>query len=152
MSEKSDVAKELERMKAENEALQKEKAEAEARIREIEEAAKARTAELEAMVSMQEEKIFRQIAQQKKARIVIPSGRSEHERCPVPIGLNGREFLIERDREVDVPVGVLNVLNLAQARIARTSGDGPETVTSFHNAPRYPYRLVGYIDPRAIIL
>lgn len=100
-----------------------------------------------ANVAQQEAMIFRQIARQRKARIVIPSGRDAHERCPVPVGLNGREFLIERDKEVDVPLGVLEVLNLAQASIAQTSGSDANLNTTFHKAPRFPYRLLGYVNP-----
>lgn len=100
----------------------------------------------ESRISAQEALIVRQINQQRKARIVIPSGRDANERGPVPIGLNGREFLIVRDREVDVPVGVLEVLNLATAMVVQNNGD-METGITFHKAPRFPYRLIGYIDP-----
>lgn len=101
---------------------------------------------IEAQVAKQEEQIIRQISQQRKARIVIPSGRDAHERCAVPVGLNGREFLINRDTEVDVPVGVLEVLNLATANVAQSNGD-PEKPITFQKVPRFPYRLIGYVDP-----
>lgn len=103
-------------------------------------------ASLDAQVAKQEEQIIRQISQQRKARIVIPSGRDAHERCAVPVGLNGREFLIARDKEVDVPVGVLEVLNLATANVVQSNGDA-ENAISFHKVPRFPYRLLGYVNP-----
>lgn len=101
---------------------------------------------LDAQVAKQEEQIIRQISQQRKARIVIPSGRDAHERCAVPVGLNGREFLINRDTEVDIPVGVLEVLNLATANVAQSNGD-PDKPITFHKVPRFPYRLLGFVNP-----
>lgn len=145
--QKDDLKEELEKLKAQNEALRKERDEAKARAEEAEKEARAKSDELEAQVARQEALIIKQISQQRKAKIVIPSGRSAHERCPVPVGLNGREFLITRDKEVDVPVGVLEVLNLAQASIARSGGKDERASVVFEKAPRFPYRLVGYIDP-----
>lgn len=145
---KVDVAKELEKLKAENAALQQERNEALAKAAQLEAVAKEKSAQLEEQVARQEERIARQIAQQRKVRIVIPSGRDAHERCPVPVGLNGREFLIERDKEVDVPQGVLDVLNLAVATVAHIRGDGDFVNTDFHKAPRFPVRVIGYVDPK----
>lgn len=132
---------ELSRLKAENEALAKERDEA---LKKAEE----RAALLESQVSEQEERIKRQLASQRKARIIIASGRESHERCPVPVGVNGREFLIERDKEVDVPEGVLNVLNLAVANVGARKDGGEHPRTEFHKARRFAYTLLGFVNPQ----
>ena len=67
-----------------------------------------------------------QLRGQRKVRIVIPSGRGEHEKCPVTIGVNGQSYLIERDKEVEVPDPVTR-----------------ERTMSFVPVPRFPYRRIG---------
>ena len=54
-------------------------------------------------VQKSEAQAVAQLRQQRRMRIVIPSGRGEHEKCPVTIGVNGQSYLIERDKEVEVP-------------------------------------------------
>lgn len=149
------IRKEPDKLKAEKQAPEKERKELErerdealARAGAAEDAVREKSAGLDAQAAKQEEMIIRQIASQRKVRIVIPSGRDPHERCPVPVGLNGREFLIERDREADVPEGVLNVLELAVANVARTVDEGNFANTTFHRAPRYPLRVIGYLNDR----
>lgn len=148
MDNKENLQEALEALKAEKDALEKERNEALARAHAAEEAAREKSAELDAQVARQEAMIIRQIASQRKVRIVIPSGRNAHERCPVPVGLNGREFLIERDKEVDVPEGVLHVLELAVANVAQTVDEGNFANTTFHKAPRYPFRVIGHVNSK----
>ena len=68
-----------------------EKAEADAEAAEREKA--AINANADAEVARQEAQNKKLLAAQRKVRIVIPSGRGLHERCPVPVGVNGREYL-----------------------------------------------------------
>lgn len=147
MSEAKTDSKELEQLRAQNEAMQKELEQA----RQEAEQAKARIREqselLDRQVSRQEELVKRQLNAQRKVRIIIASGRDPHERCPVPVGVNGREYLIERDKQVDVPEGVLNVLALANAHVAETSS-GQQVNTEFHQAPRFSYTVLGYVDSK----
>ena len=98
-------------------------------------------------VSQQEALIAKQLRKQRKVRIVIQSGRTDHERSPVPVAVNGHEYLIERDKEVDVPEGVVNVLKLANEQVAQTT-DGAQVNTTFHTAARFAYRVLGHIDPK----
>lgn len=58
------------------------------------------------------------------------------------IGLNGKGFLLRAGEPVDVPQGVLNVLEDA---IMSTPVMDPSTqqVTGYRNRMRYPFRIVG---------
>lgn len=128
------------------------KAEREARAaREEAEAAEKKLKEqsdaVDAEVSRQEETILRQLHSQRKVRIIIASGKEPQDRCPVPVAVNGREYLIVRDKEVDVPQGVLNVLDLAVAQVAEDTEEGGMIKTVFRPAQRYSYRVLGYVDP-----
>lgn len=111
------------------------------------EKAREQSERLDAQVARQEEAIARQLGQQRKVRIVVASGKGSHERSPVPLAVNGREFLIKRDTPVDVPLGVLNVLDLCQANVAESSDNGIQVNTEFHKTLRFAYRVIGYIDP-----
>lgn len=154
-AESADALKaELERLKAENAAAVAlaRKAEAEARAaREEKEAAEAKLKEqsdaLDAEVSRQEEAIRRQLRSQRKVRIIIASGKDPQDRCPVPVAVNGREYLIVRDKEVDVPQGVLDVLDLAVEQVAEVVDEGGQNRTVFRPAQRFSYRVLGHIDP-----
>lgn len=150
----NDARNEIERLKAEKTALEKELENARKEAEEAREAATAaqafaseQSAKLDAQVSRQEEAIRRQLGRQRKARIIIASGRDPHERSPVPVAVNGREFLIVRDTPVDVPEGVLNVLDLAVANVAETRDMGQQANTEFHHALRFSYRVLGYVNP-----
>ena len=161
-TESADALKaELERLKAENAAAKEEaeaartlarKAEAEARAaKEEKEAAEAKLKEqsdaLDAEVSRQEEAIRRQLRSQRKVRIVIASGKDPQDRCPVTVGVNGREYLIVRDKPVDVPQGVLDVLDLAVEQVPEEVDEGGQIRIIFQPAQRFSYRVLGHIDP-----
>lgn len=122
-----------------------EKAEADAEAAEREKA--AINANADAEVARQEAQNKNLLAAQRKVRIVIPSGRGLHERCPVPVGVNGREYLIVRDKEVDVPQAVVSVLNDAVESVHVTIGEGEMKRTEFQNAQRIAYTIKGYVDP-----
>ena len=132
-------AAELERLRreraeqaAELERLKKEKAEAEAAAKRAEEEFKALSETIDADVARAERDNILQLHAQRKVRILIPSGRSPHERAPVTVGINGREFLIVRDRDVAVASEV----------------NGQQTV-AWEEAPRIPFQILGYVEPPA---
>lgn len=105
-------------------------------------------AKADAEAAMQEAMITRQINEQRRVRIVIPSGRDPSERAPVPVAVNGREFLIVRDKEVDVPQAVLNVLDLAKEQQVDTQDVNGQAHVTFREASRFPYQVKGYVDPK----
>ncbi|WP_165072821.1 MULTISPECIES: hypothetical protein [unclassified Desulfovibrio] len=154
-AESADALKaEVERLKAEAHAA-KEEAEAARTLaraaREEKEAAEAKLKEqsdaLDAEVSRQEEAIQRQLRSQRKVRIIIASGKDPQDCCPVPVAVNGREYLIVRDKEVDVPQGVLDVLDLAVEQVAEAVDEAGQNRTVFRPAQRFSYRVLGHIDP-----
>lgn len=101
-------------------------------------------AEEEAALLRQEMLNAEALRRQRKVRILIPSGRDPHEQCPVPVGVNGRSYLIERDKEVPVPESVLHVLNLAVEMVPVVSEDGGYRVVGFRHTPRVPVQVLGY--------
>ena len=80
-----------------------------------------------------------QLRHQRKVRILIPSGRGEHEKCPVTLGVNGQSYLIERDKEV------VHALELAVEKQPLVNVDPVtrERTMSFVPVPRFPYRRIG---------
>ena len=108
---------------------------------------KALSDAIDAEVTRTERANVRQLHDQRKVRIVIPSGRSKHDRMPVILGVNGREYLIVRDREIAVPEGVVNVLNLAREKVAVTSEVNGQQVVEWEEAQRIPFQILGYVEP-----
>lgn len=155
------LAAEVERLKAEAEAARNEAAKAkadadaakaEARAAEeekarAEEELQATLKNVDREVSRQEAAIKRQLQSQRKVRIVINSGKEPKDRCPVPVACNGREYLIVRDKPVDVPQGVLNVLDLAIEQVPTVMEEGGQSRTIFEPAQRFAYRVLGRVDP-----
>lgn len=143
----SDMQAELKRLRAE---VRKAEAEAQA-AKDEKEALEARLKEqsdaIDTEVSRQEESIRRQLRSQRKVRIVIASGKDPQDRCPVPVAVNGREYLIVRDKPVDVPQGVLDVLDLAVEQVAEVVDEGGQNRTVFQPAQRFSYRVLGHVDP-----
>ena len=140
----------FEALKAELAKAKAEAAEATARAEKAEADAKAAaeaSAATDAEVARQEAQNKRLLSEQRKVRIVIPSGRDIHERCPVPVAVNGREYLIVRDKEVDVPQSVINVLNDAVESVPVEDGDGPIKRVVFKQAQRFAYSIKGYVNP-----
>lgn len=94
-----------------------------------------------------EREIIAQLKRQRKVKLVIASGAESHERSPVPVAVNGREYLIERDKEVLVPEAVANVLALARKQVCERVDDGRGTPRMvFREAPRFSYQILGYAD------
>lgn len=132
--------KEAEAARAEARAAAEEKAR-------IEKELQAKSAAIDAEVSRQEEVIRHQLKTQRKVRIIIASGKDSQERCPVPVAVNGREYLIERDKAVDVPQGVLDVLDLSVEQVPTVLEEGGQSRTVFQPAQRFAYRVLGRVDP-----
>lgn len=86
----------------------------------------------------------------KAAKVAAPKERvriilEENENIPPTglfVGLNGRGFLLTAGEEIDVPIGVKEILD--NARMLRPVQD-PQTqqVVGYREQMRYPYRLVG---------
>lgn len=105
-------------------------------------------AQTESEVNMQERILKSQLAQQKKVRILIASGQSQAEQCPVTLGLNGTEYLILRDVPVDVPEGLLNVLQdckVSSAFVEQIENGQKRTV--FKDVPRFSFQVLGHVNP-----
>lgn len=144
----ADTAKaEAKTAKAEAKAASEEKARIEEEKARIEEEMQAKSEAIDAEVSRQEETIRRQLKAQRKVRITIASGKDPKDRCPVPVAVNGREYLIERDKTVDVPQGVLDVLDLAVEQVPTVIDEGGQSRTVFQPAQRFSYRVLGRVDP-----
>lgn len=70
-----------------------------------------------------------------KVRIIIEE--SETDELPVPVGLNGVIYAIQRGKEVSVPQGVVDILNHAVMKKYN-----PKTM-EHRSVLRYPFRIVG---------
>lgn len=70
-------------------------------------------------------------------RIRIKIFEDKFDKQPVPVGVNGIQFLIKRGLEVEVPAAVVNVLNDAV-----TTTYDPETMEAFHTHT-YPFQILG---------
>jgi hypothetical protein len=83
-----------------------------------------------------------ELKKQKKHRIMIPS--TEKDKDPVQVGINGYVYNIPRDTEVEVPAGVLEVLENAVMKSytvrKREVGEGNELVGQ--DVRRFPYQSV----------
>lgn len=70
-------------------------------------------------------------------RIKIKIFEDKTDKQPVPVGINGIQFLIKRGVEVEVPPAVVNILNDA----VTTSYD-PETMEEIHTHT-FPFTILG---------
>lgn len=61
------------------------------------------------------------------------------------IGANGRDFLIERGKDVVVPKAVLNILDAAILGVAEVDPVDP-TKTIVVERKRFPYTVVGVVE------
>jgi hypothetical protein len=72
----------------------------------------------------------------KEERITIICAESEMDKRPVVVGVNGRNFVMQRGKPVSVPLSVIEVLNHA----TKTVWD--DKMTEYSKVPRYPYQVV----------
>lgn len=61
------------------------------------------------------------------------------------VGINGRSFMIRPGEEVDVPPGVLEILDNAVMSVPTVNATTRQ-VTGYRNKLRYPYRRVAKAD------
>ncbi|MDR1685219.1 MAG: hypothetical protein LBR82_02055 [Desulfovibrio sp.] len=92
----------------------------------------------------QEQEIAQLLKGQRKVKIMIQSGRTPSEQCPVALAVNGREFLIKRDVEVEVPEAVVNVLRLAveQQPIVDIQPSTGEKNIGYKSVARFPFHIL----------
>ncbi len=83
------------------------------------------------------------LAKQKKHKIMIPS--TERDKGAVPVGINGYVYNIPRDKEVEVPEAVLEVLKNASYTVytqkKREEGEGNELVGT--EVRRFAFQSMG---------
>lgn len=75
-------------------------------------------------------------ADETESRITIIINENERDKQPVPVGVNGKTYLIQRGKKVAVPPAVIEVLNHAEKEV--WSSDMDES----HKVLRYPYQVV----------
>lgn len=74
-----------------------------------------------------------------RTKIVIPSQPGKTGSDDVFVHVNGRDYLIKRDAEVEVPVDVLGALDDALATEYLTDDGG--RITGERHVPRFPYQV-----------
>lgn len=82
----------------------------------------------------------RQLRQQEKVTIRIPSTEGVDGKNPVFVGVNGVSFLIQRDMDTKVPISIVHALNDAQQTRYTQEKDGTMTPRKVHT---YPFSRVG---------
>ncbi|MFI3270825.1 MAG: hypothetical protein R3Y11_01805 [Pseudomonadota bacterium] len=115
---------------------------------------KASPADDEATIKAVEKTAVKQLHAQGKLRIIINSGAGSHEAAPVRVGVNGREYVIKRDVEVDVPKGVVNVLRRAKEKVG-TMVDNAQTGRrhmEFRDKNRFSFQILGPVDNNGNLL
>lgn len=80
------------------------------------------------------------VAQRKMVTIRIPNQESIGGKEPVPVGVNGKVYLIKRDTDVPVPVEVVHVLKNAN-RVVFDKGPNGEPINPTF-VPTYPFSIV----------
>lgn len=69
-------------------------------------------------------------------RVTIICAESEIDKRPVVVGINGRNYVMQRGKPVSVPLSVIEVLNHATRKVWNDKMD------DFSTVPRYPYQVV----------
>ncbi|MCA9367296.1 hypothetical protein KC887_03490 [Candidatus Kaiserbacteria bacterium] len=69
-------------------------------------------------------------------RVTIIVNKSETDKQPVVVGVNGKNYVMKRGEPVSVPLAVVEILNNA-TKLAWDS-----EMTEYAEVPRYPYQLV----------
>lgn len=69
-------------------------------------------------------------------RITIVVGESETDKQPVVVAVNGRNYVMQRGKEVSVPPSVIEVLNNAKKTVWNSE------MTNYSRVLRYPYQVV----------
>ncbi len=87
-----------------------------------------------------------QMKGERRVRIRIASGSLPHERGPVSVGVNGVAYQIPRDKDVDVPVSVLKVLQNAKQQMPHKVEEHGRKRVEFQEVLRFPVSVVGYVN------
>lgn len=69
-------------------------------------------------------------------RVTIIIGTSESDKQPVPVSVNGRNYVMQRGKEVSVPPCVLEVLDHAVKQVWDSE------MKEYSKVKRYPYQVV----------
>ena len=93
-----------------------------------------------------ERRIAAQMKAAKKVKIRIPSQGREAGTASVPVGVNGEHFLIKRDTEVVVPIGVYNALMDAQEEFCEAYDENGQKKVRFRKTLRYPVVYLGEVN------
>ena len=79
------------------------------------------------------------LAKQERVKIRIHSSEDDMGKDDVFVGVNAVGFLIKRDTDVEVPIGVYNVLNDAKRKLYKQNPDGSLEMREVH---AYPFSIV----------
>lgn len=77
---------------------------------------------------------------QRKVRITIHSTSEPNGQGDVYLGINGRAYVLQREVEITVPMGVVNVLNDAKRKVYKQGADGELIEKTVHS---YPFSILG---------
>lgn len=86
------------------------------------------------------------------ARVIVHRDPTpEHSNSPIPVGLNGRMFMVPRGVPVDLPIPYLGVLKDASQHVVRQSKEptpsNPEGVVVEEDILSYPFQIIS-LTPR----
>lgn len=87
-------------------------------------------------VAVDEPELSHKSLEKTEDRITIVINESETDMQPVVVGLNGKNFVMKRGKEVSVPLGVVEILNHA-VRLAWDS-----KMEQYSRVMCYPYQVV----------
>ena len=81
------------------------------------------------------------------ARVIVHRDPTpEHSNSPIPVGLNGRMFMVPRGVPVDLPIPYLGVLKDASQHVVRQSKEptpsNPEGVVVEEDILSYPFQII----------
>lgn len=79
---------------------------------------------------------------QRRFRIVLEDS-TDVPPTGLPLGINGRTYLLRPSEEAIVPEEVVHILNDAVLDTPQTDGNG--NITSYRSRLRFPYRMLGEV-------
>ena len=72
-------------------------------------------------------------------KVIIPTNEGVHGKGDVLVCLNGRNYSIARDMEVEIPMPVYEILKNAKTKVGRPTQDGDVVIEEQHT---YPHSVV----------
>ena len=94
---------------------------------------------------MSEAKTQTVAAPKEKRYIINVTLGNDNEPKKIFVGANGRDFHIQRGKDVSVPKAVLDVLDAAVLGVPELDEEDP-TNTVIHERKRFPYSVVGVVS------